>query len=216
MSMKKILVMLVDDHKMIREGIKQLLEFDSSISVISQAATAGECLDTFMDKKPDVILMDINLPDKNGIYALKEIKKRSKTIKVLMLTVHNEVEYLIEALDAKADGYILKDSSSDELINAIKAVNNGERYIQPDLIPVLNARLVQNDDNNEKIKSITKRELQMLAYIAQGKTNIEIAEALNISDRTVKNHISNLFKKIDAKDRTQAAVFAIKNNIVKL
>ncbi|MCQ2523055.1 MAG: response regulator transcription factor [Lachnospiraceae bacterium] len=211
-----IQVMLVDDHKMLREGIKSLLEFDSDLEILSEASSAEECLDIVMEKKPDVILMDINLPGISGIQALKEVKRRSKKIKVLMLTVHNEVEYLIESLDAKADGYILKDSSSDELIKAIKTVYNEERYIQPDLIPALNARLIQNESDNEMIKDITKREMQMLGFIALGKTNAEIGVELNISDRTVKNHISNLFKKINVTDRTQAAVFAIRNNLIQM
>ena len=211
-----ISVMLVDDHKLISEGIKQLLSFNPTIEVVSMVTSADECLSTFMNVKPDVILLDINLPDMNGISVLKEIKRRSKKVKVMMLTIHNEVEYLIESLDAKADGYILKESGSDELISAIKTVYEGERYIQPSLIPSLNARLIQNESADNVLRELTKRETQMLAYIATGKSNAEIAEILKISDRTVKNHISNLFKKINVKDRTQAAVFAIRNNVVKM
>lgn len=211
-----ISVMLVDDHKLISEGIKQLLSFNPTIEVVSMVTSADECLSTFMNVKPDVILLDINLPDMNGISVLKEIKRRSKKVKVMMLTIHNEVEYLIESLDAKADGYILKESGSDELISAIKTVYEGERYIQPSLIPSLNARLIQNESADNVLRELTKRETQMLAYIATGKSNAEIAEILKISDRTVKNHISNLFKKINVKDRTQAAVFAIRNNVVRM
>lgn len=211
-----ISVMLVDDHKLISEGIRQLLSFNPTIEVVSMVTSADECLSTFMNVKPDVILLDINLPDMNGISVLKEIKRRSKKVKVMMLTIHNEVEYLIESLDAKADGYILKESGSDELISAIKTVYDGERYIQPSLIPSLNARLIQNESADNVLRELTKRETQMLAYIATGKSNAEIAEILKISDRTVKNHISNLFKKINVKDRTQAAVFAIRNNVVRM
>lgn len=208
--------MLVDDHKLISEGIRQLLSFNPTIEVVSMVTSADECLSTFMNVKPDVILLDINLPDMNGISVLKEIKRRSKKVKVMMLTIHNEVEYLIESLDAKADGYILKESGSDELISAIKTVYDGERYIQPSLIPSLNARLIQNESADNVLRELTKRETQMLAFIATGKSNAEIAEILKISDRTVKNHISNLFKKINVKDRTQAAVFAIRNNVVRM
>ena len=132
-------VMLVDDHKMLREGIKQLLEFDSEIKVISSAQTGKECLSLLEENKPDIVLLDINLPDTSGIKLIKDIKKRSKTIKVMMLTVHNEVEYLVDSLDGGADGYILKDSGADELIKAIKFIYGGERYIEPSLIPSLNA-----------------------------------------------------------------------------
>ena len=137
-------------------------------------------------------------------------------MKVLILTVHNEVEYLLKAVDIGVDGYILKDSESSELKKAINHVLNGENYIQPSLIPALNSRLVNRDIDKEKIDALTKRELEVLIQVASGMFNKEIATALNISERTVKNHISNIFKKIDVNDRTQAAVFAIKNNLINL
>lgn len=211
-----IRVMLVDDHKMLREGIKQLLEFDSDLDVVCQASSGQECLDLVAKSLPDVVLLDINLPDFNGIRVLKEIKKKYKKVKVLMLTVHNEVEYLMDALDNNADGYILKDSGSDELLKAIKAVYRGERYIESDLIPSLNARLIQQESESDIVKDITKREKQILACIAEGKSNSDISVDFGISEQTVKNHITSLFKKIGVKDRTQAAVFAIRNNIIKM
>lgn len=211
-----IRVMLVDDHKMLREGIKQLLEFDSDLDVVCQASSGQECLDLVAKSLPDVVLLDINLPDFNGIRVLKEIKKKYKKVKVLMLTVHNEVEYLMDALDNNADGYILKDSGSDELLKAIKAIYRGERYIESDLIPSLNARLIQQESESDIVKDITKREKQILACIAEGKSNSDISVDFGISEQTVKNHITSLFKKIGVKDRTQAAVFAIRNNIIKM
>lgn len=211
-----IRVMLVDDHKMLREGIKQLLEFDSDLDVVCQASSGQECLDLVAKSLPDVVLLDINLPDFNGIRVLKEIKKKHKRVRVLMLTVHNEVEYLMDALDNNADGYILKDSGSDELLKAIKAVYRGERYIESDLIPSLNARLIQQESESDIVKDITKREKQILACIAEGKSNSDISVDFGISEQTVKNHITSLFKKIGVKDRTQAAVFAIRNNIIKM
>ena len=211
-----ISVMITDDHKMLREGIKQLLEFDSDIKVIDQASTGSECLERVMVNKPDVLLLDINLPDMSGIEVLKEIKKKSKKIRIMMLTVHNEIEYLMECMDAGMDGYILKDSDSDELIKAIKIVYNGDRYIQSDLIPALNARLIRKNSEYDMVKELTKREKEILVCIANGKNNFEIGEQLEISERTVKNHITSLFKKIGVKDRTQAAVFAIRNNLVSV
>lgn len=156
------------------------------------------------------------MPEKNGIEVLEEIRKNKINIKVLILTVHNEVEYLLKAVDIGVDGYILKDSESAELKNAIKHVLMGENYIQPSLIPALNSRLVNRDIDKEKIEALTKRELEVLIKVASGMFNKEIAITLNISERTVKNHISNIFKKIEVNDRTQAAVFAIKNNLIKL
>ncbi len=211
-----IRVMLADDHVLMREGIRQLLEFDGTIDVVAEANDGEECLEKIETAKPQVLLLDINMPKKNGIEVLEEIKKRNINVKVLILTVHDEVEYLIKAVDIGVDGYILKDSESMELKKAINAVINGENYIQPKLIPSLNKRLVTRDNDKDKIDSLTSRELEVLVQVANGMFNKEIATSLNISERTVKNHISNIFKKIDVSDRTQAAVFAIKNDIIKL
>ena len=205
-----IKVMIADDHILMREGIKQLLEFDGSIEVIGQAGDGNECLELLKTVHPDVLLLDINMPNKNGIETLQEIRDKKMNVKVLMLTVHNEVEYLVKAVDIGVDGYILKDSESLELKKAIQAVMNGESYIQSSLIPTLNSRLVTRDVDKEKIDSLTKRELEVLIQVANGMFNKEISE------RTVKNHISSIFKKIEVSDRTQAAVFAIRNNIVKI
>ena len=148
--------------------------------------------------------------------VLKEMKAQDSPVKVLILTVHNELEYLMEAVEIGVDSYILKDSESSELKKAIQAVLEGENYIQPSLIPALNNQLVNRDIEKDKINLLTNRELEVLIQVANGMFNKEIATNLNISERTVKNHISNIFKKIDVSDRTQAAVFAIKNNIIKL
>ena len=214
--MECIEVMLVDDHALIREGIKQLLEFDRTIKVVDEAGDGEECLLKLPKTRAKVLLLDINMPKKNGLEVLEEIKKNNFDIKVLILTVHNEIEYLIKAVDIGVDGYILKDSEIKELKTAIQVLACGESYIQPKLIPALNSRLIDRDSDKDKMQLLTERELEVLVQIANGLLNKEIATTLNISERTVKNHISNIFKKIDVADRTQAAVFAIKNDIVKL
>ena len=211
-----IKVMIADDHVLMREGVKQLLEYDGSIKVISEAADGVECLKILETVTPDILLLDINMPNKNGIEVLEDIKNKNIDIKILILTVHNEIEYLLRAVDIGVDGYILKDSESAELKKAINYIYNGENYIQPSLIPVLNSRLVNRNLDKEKIDSLTKRELEVLIQVAYGMFNKEIANILDISERTVKNHISNIFNKIDVNDRTQAAIFAIKNNLVQL
>lgn len=211
-----IKVMLADDHILMREGIRQLLEFDGSIDVVAEANDGEECIEKLLLEKPQILLLDINMPKKNGIEVLEEIKRKNIDVKVLILTVHDEIEYLIKAVDIGVDGYILKDSESTELKRAISVIMNGESYIQPKLIPALNNRLVARDVDKDKIDSLTSRELEVLIQVANGMFNKEIATSLNISERTVKNHISNIFKKIDVSDRTQAAVFAIKNDIIKL
>ncbi|MCQ2497814.1 MAG: response regulator transcription factor [Lachnospiraceae bacterium] len=211
-----IKVMLADDHSLIREGIKQLLEFDGSIEVVAQAADGLECLSVLSSVSPDVLLLDINMPNMNGLDVLSELKRKRSKMKILILTVHNEVEYLMKAMDMNVDGYILKDSGSAELREAIQKVYNGEQYIETSMIPALNSRVINRDIDKEKIESLTKREVEILKQIAGGRFNKEIADSLDITERTVKNHISNLFKKIDVNDRTQAAVFAIRNNLVTL
>ncbi len=209
-------VMISDDHVLIREGIKQLLEFDGDIEIIAEANDGAECLSILDHTLPDVLFLDINMPKKNGIEVLQEIRKKKIPIKVLILTVHNEIDYLVKAVDIGVDGYLLKNTGSAELKKAIQSVINGESYIQPDLIPSLNVKLITRNNNRGKIESLTKRELEVLILVASGMFNKEIAEEMKISERTVKNHISSIFKKIDVADRTQAAVFAIKNNLVEL
>lgn len=211
-----IKIMLADDHLLMREGIRKLLEFDGTIKVVEEASDGEECIEKIKLSEPEVLLLDINMPKKNGIEVLKKIKDDNIDVKVLILTVHNEIEYLIKAVDIGVDGYILKDSESSELKKAIRAVKNGESYIQPKLIPALNNKLVSRDIDKDKIDSLTGREIEVLIQVANGMFNKEIANTLNISERTVKNHISNIFKKIDVSDRTQAAVFAIKNDLIKL
>lgn len=211
-----IKVMMADDHVLCREGIKQLLEYDGDIEVVCQASDGEECIDKLKDIMPDVLLLDINMPKKNGIEVLREIRKRKYPVKVLILTVHNETDYLVKAFDIGIDGYMAKDSDSIELKKAIRCLVNNERYIQPNLVPLLNSRLLLRDKDKEKVASLTNREVEILIQIANGLINKEIANNLKISERTVKNHISNIFKKISVSDRTQAAVFAIKNDMVKI
>ena len=158
-----IKVMLADDHILMREGIRQLLEFDGSIEVISEANDGEECLDRLQTFKPQVLLLDINMPKKNGIEVLEEIKR--------------------DGIDIGVDGFILKDSESAELKRAIVALVNGEKYIQPKLIPALNKRLIAKDVDKDRIASLTNRELEVLIQVANGLFNKEIATTLNISER---------------------------------
>ena len=199
-----------------REGIRQLLEFDGSIDVVAEANDGEECIEKLLLAKPQILLLDINMPKKNGLEVLQCINKSNLKVKVLVLTVHNEVEYLIKAVDIGVDGYILKDSESAELKKAIFAITKGENYIQPDLIPALNSKMIEKNSDKDKIDSLTKREFEVLKLLAVGMYNKEIAEKLNISERTVKNHVSNIFKKLEVTDRTQAAVFTIRNNLIKI
>lgn len=210
----KIEIIIADDHMMIREGLKQLLELDGTMKVIAEANDGEECLN-LLNKRihPDILLLDINMPKKNGIEVLEYIKQNKIPVKVLILTVHNEVEYLLKAVDIGIDGYLLKDSSYDELKEAIDVVISGNTYIQQSLLPALNESMEDYALDKEKIECLTKRELDVLRLISEGCSNKKISDGLSISERTVKNHISHIFRKIDVEDRTQAAVFAIRNKI---
>mgnify|MGYP000277817226 FL=1 len=210
----KIEIIIADDHMMIREGLKQLLELDGTMKVIAEANDGEECLN-LLNKKihPDILLLDINMPKKNGIEVLEYIKQNKIPVKVLILTVHNEVEYLLKAVDIGIDGYLLKDSSYDELKEAIDVIISENTYIQPSLLPALNESMEDYALDKEKIEWLTKRELDVLRLISKGCSNKKISDELTISERTVKNHISHIFRKIDVEDRTQAAVFAIRNKI---
>lgn len=194
----KIEIIIADDHMMIREGLKQLLELDGTMKVIAEANDGEECLN-LLNKKihPDILLLDINMPKKNGIEVLEYIKQNKIPVKVLILTVHNEVEYLLKAVDIGIDGYLLKDSSYDELKEAIDVVISGNTYIQPSLLPALNESMEDYALDKEKIECLTKRELDVLRLISEGCSNKKISDELTISERTVKNHISHIFRKID-------------------
>lgn len=209
-------IMITDDHSLIREGLKSLLELDGDIRVIAQAVDGKDCLEKLETVHPDVLLLDINMPVMNGLEVLKNLKNRNNEVKVLVLTVHNEVEYLMKAVDIGINGYVLKDSESAVLKKAISSIVDGEIYIQPSLIPALNSKMIEKNADSIKIENLTSREIEVVQLLAVGMFNKEIAENLNISERTVKNHVSNIFKKLEVTDRTQAAVFAIRNGLVNI
>ena len=211
-----IKLVIADDHSMIREGLRQLLELDENIKVVAEASDGIEAIQKLKENDVDVLLLDINMPNMNGLETLMNIKRNNINVKVLILTIHNEVDYLIKAVEIGCDGYVLKDSDSNLLRKAIYTVYEGDKFIQPSLTPVLNAGLASKVEVDDKLNELTRREIEVLKLIAEGLFNKEIASKLDISERTVKNHVSNIFKKIDVSDRTQAAVFAIKNNLVNL
>lgn len=215
---KPIRVMIADDHSMVREGIKQLLELDGDIIVSSEASNGKQCIELLDEKQTDVLLLDINMPNMNGLQVLQHLRENKRKIKVLILTIHNEVEYLVRAVEIGVDGYVLKDSDSTVLKKAIFIVNKGDTFIQPELNTLLKAKMEEKRHSslNDADDSLTRREVEVLKLLAEGLFNKEIAYMLAISEKTVKNHVSNIFKKINVSDRTQAAVYAIKNNFVDI
>jgi len=214
--MKAIKVMMADDHLMVREGVKALLEIDGDIKVISQANDGVECLKILEEVNPDVLLLDINMPKLDGLAVLETVKHTKPNIKVIVLTIHNEGNYLYNAYEKGADGYVLKDSGSDILKRAIQVVHRGEQYIEPILMPKLREQIENQKNPETKDDKLSKREFEILKLVAVGMYNKEIADQLSISEKTVKNHMSSIFRKIKVSDRTQAAVYAIRHNYVKL
>lgn len=212
-----IKILIADDHSMVREGLKQLIELEDDIEVIDQAGDGSEAIKKIIGCNPDVVLLDINMPRMNGLEVIKYLNENNIPTKTLILTIHNEVEYLYKAFEIGVQGYVLKDSESDVLIKAIRTIYNGESYIQPNMASLLFKRMNnKREDKEVGFNKLTKREIEVLKLITEGMLNKEIAHNLCISEKTVKNHVSNIFKKINVSDRTQAAVYAIKNNIVDI
>lgn len=214
--MSKIRILIADDHSMVREGLKQLVELEDDIIVVAQAGNGSEAIEKIIEYKPDVVLLDINMPEMNGLEVLSYLNDNEIKADVLILTIHNEVEYLYKAVDIGVKGYVLKDSESDVLIRAIRSIYEGDSYIQPNMASLLFKKMNNEESSSVQNSRLTKREIEVLKLITEGMLNKEIAHRLCISEKTVKNHVSNIFKKIEVSDRTQAAVYAIKNQIVEL
>lgn len=216
---KTIKVLIADDHALIRKGLKKILEMEHDILVTGEAQDGEEAVAKTKELNPDVVLMDINMPKLNGVEATRIFKQEGLRAGVVILTIHEDPEYLFEAVKAGALGFVLKDVEPEGLIKAVRAVYQGESYIQPSMTKELLSEFCRlsekKADKREKTKNaLTDRQLEVLKLIAQGLTNGEIADKLAISEKTVKNHVSSILRKLDVLDRTQAAIYAIKNNLI--
>jgi len=216
---QRIRILIADDHSLMRQGLKQILEIEKGFEIVGLAIDGEEAIEQCLKYKPDILLLDINMPNMNGIQALRRIKDMGLDTRVIMLTIHDDREYLFETINIGAEGYVLKDAEASSLIKAIKDVYSGESYIHPSLASAFvkeykkRGKDTENDFNKEHL---TRREYEVITLIAEGLNNREIAEQLFISEKTVKNHVSNIFKKIGVNDRTQAAIYAFKHNIKKI
>lgn len=214
----KISVMVVDDHDLIREGLNRIISFEEDLLIVGQFKNGEEMLNSLKENIPDVVLLDINMPIKNGLDTLKILKKIYLNIKVVMLTVENDRKTIMEAIDIGADAYILKESAGTEIVRAIRSVYIGEKYIDNSLIKAIfldikkSNNMIKNKET-ENLESLTNRELSILYEISKGLKNKEIADKLFLSEKTVKNYITSIFKKIEVDDRVQATIYAIRNNI---
>jgi DNA-binding NarL/FixJ family response regulator len=212
-----IRIMIADDHHVVRRGLAFFLKTQRDIEIIGEAGNGKEAVELARTLKPDLILMDLIMPEMDGIQATKIIKTEMPEIKIMMLTSFSDQDHVIPALEAGASGYQLKDIEPDELIHCIKKIMSGENQLHPKATSHLLANLSNKDkkDDNKFISELTKRELDVLREIARGKSNKEIAASLFITEKTVKTHVSNLLAKLELADRTQAALFAVKNQLVE-
>ncbi|MCM3117941.1 response regulator transcription factor [Neobacillus sp. MER 74] len=210
-----IRILIADDHHVVRRGLVFFLRTQKGLEIIGEAANGKEAVQQAQLLKPDIILMDLVMPEMDGIQATKIIKEKQPEIKIMMLTSFSDQDQVIPALEAGASGFQLKDIQPDELVTSIKKIISGENQLHPKATSHLLANL-SNKSKQEKnlLEELTKRELDVLKEIAKGKSNKEIAAALFITEKTVKTHVSNLLAKLELADRTQAALYAVKNQLV--
>lgn len=224
---KEISIVLIDDHKLFREGVKRILEFEPSFKVVAEGDDGSEAEQLVNEYQPDVVLMDINMPDMNGVQATAKLVEKFPNVNVIILSIHDDESYVSHALKTGAQGYLLKEMDSDSLIEAIKVVSDGGSYLHPKITHNLvqeyrrlaqgnGSSILQNKDLQfiKPLHVLTKRECEVLQLLAEGKSNRVISEKLEISEKTVKNHVSNILQKMSVKDRTQAVVTAIRKGWV--
>ncbi|WP_026672382.1 response regulator [Alkalihalobacterium bogoriense] len=226
-----IRIVIIDDHQLFREGVKRILAMEAGFEVVAEGEDGAVAVDLVEEYQPDVILMDINMPQVNGVEATRELIDRYPDVKVLILSIHDDETYVTHVLKTGAAGYLLKEMDADALIEAVKVVGAGGAYIHPKVTHNLineYRRLAQEDENDETeigfkeveyrkpLHILTRRECEVLQLMTDGHSNRMIGEALYISEKTVKNHVSNILQKMNVNDRTQAVVESIKNGWVKV
>lgn len=206
-------LMLVDDHRMLREGLRRALEAEGFI-VVGEASDGHEALRMALERKPDVILMDVSMPDVDGIEATRSIMQADARQRIVMLTMHMDRDVIDRAIKAGAVGYLTKDCSVTEVADAVRMAANGDLALSPKLAELMLTEARKSDIGDERL--ITKREEEVLQLIADGLSTPEVASKLYISQKTVKNHLASIYEKLNARDRTQAVLLAVRMGIVKL
>jgi len=213
-----IRLLLVDDHAVVRSGLKMLLGGQKEMEIVGEAGSAAEALAETERVKPTVILMDIGLPDKTGIEATREIKKKFPDVNIVALTIHEDEEYFFQMLDAGASGYVPKRAAPEELITAINAAAIGEVYLYPSLAKLLVRDFFNSErtaDEKVNLDGLTDREREVLTHLAEGASNTEIATALVISPKTVERHRENIMRKLNLHSRSELVRYAISKGIIK-
>jgi two-component system NarL family response regulator len=218
---KRTKVLIADDHRVVREGLCAILETKDDIQVVGEAQDGGEAVEKARSLVPDVILMDISMPGMTGAEATRLIKREYPHIGVIALTMYEEDQYIFDLVRAGATGYLLKDSDSAQIVAAIRAISRGESLIHPSVASKILAEFSLLSEGKGKKRTflehdLSEREITVLRLVADGKTNKEIANVLDLSEKTVKNHVRNIFHKLRVYDRTQAAILAIRKGIIEL
>lgn len=209
-------VLVVDDQELFRSGLARLLNEDRRIKVVGEAGDGMEAVELVGELGPDVVLMDLKMPNRGGVEATAEIAKRYPATKVLILTTFEIESYVIDALKAGASGYVLKDSSPESIASSIIAVLDGKRVMSGVIADRVLEMLVSGGSRREAYDGLTPREVEILKLLAEGLANKQIAARLNISAKTVRNHVSNAYEKLQIYDRSQAVVYAVKKGLVEL
>lgn len=210
--MDKIRVLIADDHEMVREGLRKLLNYDPRIEVICEVGDGQGAINVARKEKPDIILMDVNMPGTDGIVATRIIKREMPSTKVIAITIYEDEE-VVEMVKAGVSAYVLKDVAGSELVETIHKVMAGEVVIHPKVANRLVLELSRMDKKKNDLR-LTKREKDVLTLLVNGFSNRDMAEQMFISEKTVKNHLTSIFRKLGVKDRTQAALYTIKNNVI--
>lgn len=214
-------ILIADDHALLRQGIKNVLDLEDDLVTVGEAADGEEAIAKTRELQPDLLLLDLNMPKVNGLEVIKNVKQALPDLKVLVLTILDDENYLFEVIKNGAAGYVLKDIEPRMLVQAIRAVYAGESFIYPTLTKKLinevnRAQSLERGHRRGRDDRLTYREMEVLQLIAQGMSNAEIAGQLFLSEKTVKNHLTSIFRKLNVSDRTQAALYAVKHKIVSL
>jgi NarL family two-component system response regulator LiaR len=216
-SQQKIRILVADDQRLFRESVAGILSAESFIEVVGIAGDGLEAIELVRQLQPDIVLMDVKMPHLDGISATRQIKQEFPQIRVMLLTTFTTDDYVLDGLSAGANGYILKDTSTIGLVSAIRAVYNGEQVTAPDVTSRMMQLLDrQNPDKGQYHDGLTSREMEMLVLVAKGMVAKEIARTLAISEKTVRNHISSIYRKLDIYDRSQVVIYAMKKGLVDI
>jgi len=219
--MERIKVLIVDDHRVVREGLSAILKTKDNVDVLGEAQDGQEAVEKARSLLPDVILMDVSMPKMTGVEATRIIKREFPHIGIIALTMYEEQQYIFDLVRGGATGYLLKDSDSDQIVKAIQSVYRGESLIHPAVASKILAEFSLLAQKKGKKAGwvehdLTEREITVLRLVADGKTNKEIANNLDLREKTVKNHVRNIFHKLQVYDRTQAAILAIRKGLIEL